>query len=308
MARHSSGIRLAVLIAAAATATALSACSSSGGSSGNTNTPANNGGSSTSTGTGAPSGGTSPYAGKTIQVAAVSDYPPISFSDPGSTDIKGVAVDILKAAAQEMGATFQLQNTSFDSLIPSLQAGRELIASGGTTDTSTNEKATLMIDFMQTGVQMIVPSGNPKGIKGLDAACGFTVAVLAGSPTYQGLINNASTACTKAGKSKINMSTFKTADEALLAVKAGRADAEVDSSILQSYRIQQGVQIEVVGDNLAPHPIGFQVLPSNRPLAEALKNAIQNLIDNGKYKAILAQWKMESGALTAAAINLGANS
>ncbi|WAX58962.1 transporter substrate-binding domain-containing protein [Jatrophihabitans cynanchi] len=307
MARHSRGIRLAALIAAAASATALSACSSSGDSS---PSPANGSsvGAGSPVGTGSSAGGTSAYAGKTIAVAAVSDYPPISFADAGSTKIKGVAVDILQALADEMGAKFDLQNTSFDSLIPSLQAGRQLIASGGTTDTPTNEKATIMVDFMQTGVQMIVPAGNPKGIKGLDAACGFTIAVLAGSPTYQGLINDASDACTKAGNKKINMSTFKTADEALLAVKAGRADAEVDSSILQSYRIQQGVKIEVIGENLAPHPIAFQVLPSNQPLADALKTALQGLMDNGKYKAILAQWKMESGALPAAGINLGANS
>jgi polar amino acid transport system substrate-binding protein len=305
MANHTRGIRITALIAAAASVTALSACSSSGGAKGSSNSGST--GSATSAATGSGSGGASAYKGKTIAVAAVSDYPPISFADAGSTDIKGVAVDILQAMADEMGAKFDLQNTSFDSLIPSLQAGRQLIASGGTTDTPTNEKATIMVDYMKAGVQLIVPTGNPKNISGLAGACGFTVAVLAGSPTYQGLINDASAACTKAGKKKINMSTFKTADEALLALKAGRTDAELDSSILQSYRLQQGVKVQVVGENLAPHPIAFQVLPSNKALGDALKDALQKLIDNGKYKAILAKWKMDAGALDAAGINLGAN-
>lgn len=314
MGTHTRGIRLAALVAGAASITALSACSSSGGSTGSstgggsssTSAASVGGGSSSAAGGSSSSAGGSAYAGKTISVAAVSDYPPISFSEAGSTDIKGVAVDILQAAAKELGATFQLQNTSFDSLIPSLQAGRELIASGGATDTPTNEKATLMVDFMQAGVQLVVPSGNPKGIKSLDQACGFTVAVLAGSPTYQGLISDASDKCTKAGKPKINMSTFKTADEALLALKAGRTDAELDSSVLQSYRLQQGVGIQVVGGTLSPLPIAFQVLPSNKALADALKGAIQKLIDNGSYQKILAKWKMTSGALKAAGIDLGA--
>jgi polar amino acid transport system substrate-binding protein len=304
MLNHTRGIRVTALIAAAASITALSACSSSGGSS---DGDKSGGAGSSAPAAGSSAGGASAYQGKTIAVAAVSDYPPISFADAGSTNIKGVAVDILQAAADEMGAKFDLQNTSFDSLIPSLQAGRQLIASGGTTDTPTNEKATVMVDYMQAGVQLIVPSGNPKHIPDLAGACGFTVAVLAGSPTYQGLINDASSACTKAGKKKINMSTFKTADEALLALKAGRTDAELDSSILQSYRLQQGVQVQVVGDNLAPHPIAFQVLPKNRALGEALKDAIQKLMDNGKYKTILAKWKLDAGALDAAGINLGAN-
>jgi polar amino acid transport system substrate-binding protein len=301
MASHTRVIRFTTAIVAIASITALSACSSSGDSKDKSTGSA--GGSSSS----GKAAGASAYAGKTLAVAAVSDYPPISFAGAGSTDIKGVSVDILHAVADELGAKFQLQNTSFDSLIPSLQAGRQLIANGGATDTPTNEKATLMIDYMQAGVQLIVPTGNPKGIKGLDAACGHTVAVLAGAPTYQGLINDASSACAKAGNKKINMSTFKTADEALLAVNAGRADAELDSSILQSYRVQQGVKIEVVGDTLAPHPIAFQVLPANKALATALKGAIQALITNGKYKTILAKWKMDSGSLTAAGINLGAN-
>jgi len=292
------GIRFAALIAAAASVTALSACSSSGGSSSDNTTAG-----TTAAGSSASGSGTSAYAGKTIAVAAVTDYPPISYTDAGSNDIKGVAVDMLNAMADAMGAKFDLQNTSFDSLIPSLQAGRQLIASGGTTDTTTNEKAALMVDYMEAGVQLVVPSGNPKGITGLDAACGHTVAVLAGSPTYQTLIQDASKACTAGGKSKITMSTFKTADEALLAVQAGRADAELDSSILQSYRLQQGVKIEVVGDTLSPNKIAFQVLPSNQDLANALKDSLQTLMDNGKYKQILTQWKMDSAALDAATIN-----
>jgi polar amino acid transport system substrate-binding protein len=311
MANHTRGIRVAALIAAAASVTALSACSSSGSSKDNGGNAANSGKAASSAAGSAAGGGSaagaSAYKGKTIAVAAVSDYPPISFADAGSTQIKGVAVDILNAVADEMGAKFDLQNTSFDSLIPSLQAGRQLIASGGTTDTPTNEKATIMVDYMKAGVQLIVPTGNPKKISGLAGTCGFTVAVLAGSPTYQGLINDASSACTKAGKKKIDMSTFKSADEALLALKAGRADAELDSSILQSYRLSQGVKVQVVGENLAPHPIAFQVLPSQKALGDALKSALQKLIDNGKYKQILAKWKMDAGALDAAGINLGAN-
>lgn len=315
MPRHARGVRVVVTLTAALGMAALAACSSSGGAGNSSSVPpaaaaASVPGSTSGSGSSSDLNSELPSdlrSKGSIDVAAVSDYPPISFSDSGSTSIKGVAVDVLNAAAKVLGTKFNLLNTSFDSLVPALKSGRAEIGSGGATDTTTNEQAALMVDYMKAGAQLIVPKGSTKGITDLSNACGDTVAVLAGSATYSGIIEKASSQCTSSGKSKINISTFQTADEALLALKAGRADAEFDSNVLQAYRIQQGADVQVVGKTYDEIPIAFQVLPQNKQLANALKDAIQKLIDDGTYKKILADWKMDSGALDKAGVNLASS-
>lgn len=303
MPKFTRGARVAALIAAGTAVAALSGCGSSSSSTTAADQPI--------AATGSRDSGSLKSAlpadlqhGSSIPVAAVSDYPPISYIEAGGSQIQGVAIDILNAAADVLGVKFDYQNTSFDSLVPALQAGRGKIASGGATDTAANEESTEMVDYMKAGVQLIVPKGNPDKISSLDDVCGRTVAVLSGS-TYGKLLATASGKCTSAGKPKITVSTFQTADEAILALKAGRVDAEFDSNVAQAYRITQGADIEVAGPSYASVPIAFQLLPADKQLATALNESIQKLIDNGTYKKLLAKWDLTSAALPKAGIDLG---
>jgi len=307
MPKHSRGLRIAVVIATTASVAALTACSSSGGSS-NGSTTSGDGSTSSS----APAGDAgslkselpSDLANKgSIDIAAVSDYPPLSYSQAGSTTIVGFDIDLLNAAAQLLGVTFNFKDTSYDSLIPSLQANREVIAEGGSEDTTENEKVVNLIDYLAVGAQIAVPAGNPDKINDKSGLCGHTVAVLAGSPDYIGELQNFSKDCTSAGKPAVKISTFKTADQSLLALTAGRADAEFDASVLQAYRVKQGIKIQSVGPVYIPANVGIEVLKSQTQLANALKDVIQKLMDNGTYNTLLKKWGLQAGAVKQAAVN-----
>jgi polar amino acid transport system substrate-binding protein len=295
------GTHVIALAAVVASAAALSACSSS--SSGGSTTAAAATTSTTGAGTLNAQLPTSLQKAGTIDIAAVSDYPPLSYSSAGSTTIEGFDIDLLNAAGNLLGVKFNFKDTSYDSLIPSLQAGREMIAEGGAEDTSTNEKVTTMVDYLSVGAQIAVPAGNPKGVQDATGLCGLTVAVLAGSPDYLKELNSFSSACTTAGKSALKISTFKTADQAVLALQAGRADAEFDASVLQAYRVKQGVKIQSVGPVYIPANIGIMVPVGNTQLATALKAGIQQLMTNGTYQTLLTKWGLSAGALKQALVN-----
>ncbi|QXJ21353.1 ABC transporter substrate-binding protein [Actinomadura graeca] len=237
-----------------------------------------------------------------VDVAAVSDYPPLSFSGEGSTTIVGFNIDFLNAAGRLLGLTFNPKDTSFDSLIPSLQSGRVVLASGGATDTLEAEKATILVDYLKTGAQLSVKPGNPKKITSLDAACGQKVATLAGSVRYMTALQAATKKCQDSGKPPIQISTFKTADQGMLALTSGRVDAKFDSSIAAAYRIEVGQKIELAGPAYLQTHIGFQVAKGRMPLALALQDTFQKLIDNGTYKTLLDKWKIR-GAVDRIEIN-----
>ncbi|MCU1671192.1 MAG: atrA protein [Blastococcus sp.] len=236
-----------------------------------------------------------------IVVGSVSDYPPLGYMDNGH--LAGLNIDLLNKMADVLGTKFEMQNTSFDSLVPSLKSGRISIASGGTSDTSENEAVGILVDYMYASAQLAVPADNPDNIQSLADACGKTVATLAGSSTYMGSVQSASKDCTDAGKSPIKMTTFSSVDTALLAVSSGRADAIFNSSFILAYDIQQGIKIKIVGPLLNSVPIGFHVSKSDTELATALKDALQKLIDNGEYAKLLAKYGLEKSAIKAAAIN-----
>lgn len=300
-------------LAAAAAVVGLAACSSSGSSSSTA---------AASTSTSASSAASSTVSSSaslhselpadlqdqsSIPVAAVSDYPPLSYSATGSTTIVGFDIDLLNDAAKLLGTSFDYENTSYESLIPALQAKRFVLAEGGAADTATNEKVTTMIDYLSSDVQLAVLPGNPSGLKSLPDACGFTIATLAGSPDYLNLLDQYSAKCTAEGKAKITVDTFESEDESVLALEAGRVQATLDGNFSNAYRIKTGEKMQLVPGTYLDTPIGFQVLPSQGQFAKALSDAINQLIANGTFKQLMAKWSL-AGSPTQAGINLSSKS
>ncbi|NJC62990.1 ABC transporter substrate-binding protein [Planosporangium flavigriseum] len=298
--------RRAIFCAAflAVTAALASACASS--------TESNSGGSSDTASAGSSAGGgalnsklPADLRGKdSIDVAIVTDYPPMSYMDK-DRKIIGFHVDLLNAIAGALGTKFNYKDTSFASLIPELQSARVPMALGGTTDTDKNQAVVTLVDYAFQSSRLTVIPGNPANIQGLDTACGKRVGALAGSPVVQDLLDTASAECVKAGKPKIDWSAFKSADQSALALTSGRVDATLDSTFGQTYRVKEGQKIEIVGPKYLQLPIGIQVAKDNLELAKALHAALQSLIDSGEYKKILEKWGIADAAIPAATINAG---
>jgi polar amino acid transport system substrate-binding protein len=297
---HTSGVAIAGLVA---TAALLAGCGSSSGDSAN-GSGADDG---NSNGDGASSSALR-LPGElgdadTVDVAMVSDYPPMSYMEGG--EIVGFHVDLLDAIADVLGTEFNYKDTSFASLIPELQSGRVPMAVGGTTDTEANQAVTTLVDYAKQSSRLTVLPGNPEGIQGLDTACGKKVGALAGSPVVQDLLDTASADCEDAGNEPIDWSAFPSADQSALALTSGRVDATLDSTFGQIYRIENGQDIEVVGPEYLQLPIGIQVAKDNTELAEVLRDAMQTLIDDGTYADILEEHGLSNAGITSATINAG---
>lgn len=237
-----------------------------------------------------------------VEVAAVSDYPPFGFFDDDS-ELAGLNFDLLDAAAVHLGITFEYFDTSFDSLIPSIQAGRYLIGAGGAYDTVERQEAVFMVDFIQSGATVVVAPGNPEGIDGLESLCGHPVGVLAGSEVYLAAIEGAAEECETSGEPAIEISTFQSQDEAFLALDAGRVVATYDGNLASGFRIANGQEIEVVGPLYNSALVAFMVSLETPELAEALAAAIDLMIEDGTYTELLEKWGVAGAAVTEATIN-----
>ncbi|PYC68150.1 ABC transporter substrate-binding protein [Streptomyces tateyamensis] len=242
-------------------------------------------------------------AGGKLVVATDASYAPNEFKDAGN-NIVGMDVDMAKAIAQTLGLTADVQNATFDSIIPGITAKKYNMSLSSFTDTKEREKSVDMVTYFSAGTGTAVKKGNPGKVDATDL-CGKKVAVQTGTTqadTIKGTINPA---CTKAGKPTIpnDGDKFDLQTDVTTALVSGRDDAMLADSPVVDYAVQQtGGQLQTIGSVSDTAPYGV-VLPQGTDLSKAVQGAIQSLMANGTYKAILTKWGVQAGAVTTSTIN-----
>jgi len=139
----------------------------------------------------------------------------------------------------------------------------------------------------------------------VDNACGHKVAVQQDTVQVDDL-NARSKKCKDAGDKGITIDQYKAQDDATAAVVSGKDDAMLADSPVCAYAVQKtNGQLELLGDIYDSAPYGY-VLPKDAAtsgLADAIKGALQAIIDDGTYKKALDKWGVSAGAITTPEIN-----
>jgi polar amino acid transport system substrate-binding protein len=289
--------RLAVLLTASG-ALALSGCASGGDSGGS-------GGGETTAASGAKVdeiANTVPEeiksTGKLI-VGVNIPYAPNEFKD-ASGKIVGFDVDLMNAIADTLGLTAEYREADFAKIIPSVQGGTFNVGMSSFTDTKEREQSVDFVTYFSAGTQWAQRPDNP--INPADA-CGKKVAVQA--TTYQETdeLPAKSKACTDAGKPAIAITPFDGQDAATNAVVLGQVDAMSADSPVTAYAIKQSNgKLEAAGEIFDAAPYGWPVAKGS-PLAQSLQQALEHLIENGKYEEIAKNWGVESGMIDKPVVN-----
>jgi polar amino acid transport system substrate-binding protein len=236
-------------------------------------------------------------------------YAPVEFYEEGTQTPKGIDVDLCGTIAEKLGTGFTCEfvNTTFDGIIPALEAKRFDIIMSAMSDTPERQQQIDFIDYFSAGTSILVRKGNPEGIQSLDDLCGKTVGLQKGT-TQEEVAIAQSTKCTQAGKGAINLLTFETDVDAQQALKAGRSVADMNDFPVAAYTAKQsggGSDFEVVGEQIEAGPYGIGVRKDDTELRDVLKEALEAAIADGSYDEVLETWNVTSGALKTAAINGG---
>ncbi|MFD2468136.1 ABC transporter substrate-binding protein [Amycolatopsis silviterrae] len=237
-----------------------------------------------------------------IVVGQDQTYPPNEFKDP-SGKVTGFDVDIATAVGQVLGVQMEFQNSTFDGIIPGIEAKKYEMGISSFTINADRMKSIDMISYYKAGTSLAVLKGNPEKLTP-DTLCGKNVAVQQGTTQVEDL-QKRTKACTTAGKPAINVTTFEAQTDVNLALTAKRVDAELADSPVIDYAVKvTNEQLEVVGEPYDTAPYGI-VLPKNSgDYGKAVEGAVQKLIDDGTYKKILEKWGLSaSGAVAKSEIN-----
>ncbi|MGP8206422.1 MAG: ABC transporter substrate-binding protein [Acidimicrobiales bacterium] len=224
-----------------------------------------------------------------IRMAMDASYPPDEFVQ--GTHIVGFDADLGMALGKAMGVKVTLVNATFDTIIPGIEDGKFDVGNSSFTDTKAREQQVTFIDYFKAGEGFYEKATSKATFNGLKSLCGHSVAVETGT-TEQ------TDAQSQAKRCQVNVLSYADQNQANLAVSDGRADLGFADSQVAAYIVHlSDGQFKLTGTPFETAPYGF-IVAKNSGLAQPLLAAVKAIMANGQYKAILAKWGVQQGAVS----------
>ncbi|WP_130179166.1 ABC transporter substrate-binding protein [Cryobacterium sp. SO1] len=239
----------------------------------------------------------------TLVIGTDPTYAPNEFKNEAGDPI-GWGIEIASGIAAKLGLEPEFQVAKFDNIIPSVAGGKADIGASSFTDTVERQQQVDFVNYYTAGIQWASQAG--KDVDPNDA-CGLKVAVQATTFEDTDEVPAKSDACVAAGKPPIDKLKFDTQDAATNAVVLGQADALSADSPVTLYAVDQtGDELQLAGETFDVAPYGI-VVAKGSELTLAVQAALQSMVDDGSYQAILDEWGVADGGIDEITINAGAN-
>ncbi|MBO1414371.1 ABC transporter substrate-binding protein [Streptomyces sp. FH025] len=251
-----------------------------------------------------------------LRVGMDVNYAPVEFRGPDGKPT-GLDPDIAEALGRILDVRIDLVDTPFDKLVPNLQAKQVDLVMSAFSDVrqrregldETGKQVNPGVDFVDyfiAGTSIVVPKGNPKGIRTLDDLCGKTVA-LQQATTQDEIATRQVAVCARTGR-QLTVHRLDTDAKALAEVASGAAVAGLNDFPVAAYAAKTtdgGNRFEVTGGQSTSSPYGIAVRKEDTDLRDTLAKAVDQLIRSGEYDKILAKWNVSAGAAQNAVVNGG---
>ncbi|OCK53575.1 ABC transporter substrate-binding protein [Bradyrhizobium sp. LMTR 3] len=238
-----------------------------------------------------------------IRVAIVPNYPPMEFKDPATNTLTGFDVELGEALGRKLGIKIVWQETSFDQMMPAITSGRVDAILSGMTDLASRQDSATFIDYLRNGPRFFVQQSRAAEFKDTMALCGKKVGA-SRRTSFPKLIAAWSDAhC--GGNPIIFVGTEGSAD-ARTQLKQARIDAAVQGGETLPYimDLEPGAYVPI-GDVFAVQFTGLALNVKEKALQQAVVEALDALIADGSYRALLAKWKLTDYGVEKATINAG---
>lgn len=240
----------------------------------------------------------------TLNIAISLAYPPMEYSDAGSTELKGADIDMAKEVAARLGLKPNFQNVDFAQLIVSVTTGRADIVWTAFSDLKKRQGQLDFVDYFRTGNQFFAPVQNQKDIKTLADLCGRTVTVSTGTSWVQSTEELSKSTC--AADNPIKILQVPTQAEEILQMQQDRAQASlIGFEGILDLQKQQPDKFYTIGDLLEPGNYGIGVAKESTELRDAIQATMEAMRADGTYLRILEQYGLKDAALEKITINAG---
>jgi polar amino acid transport system substrate-binding protein len=238
-----------------------------------------------------------------IKVAIVPNYPPMEFRDPATSTLTGFDVELGEALGRKLGVKIAWQETGFDQMMPAIATGRVDAILSGMTDLASRQDTATFVDYLRSGPRFFVQQSRAAEFKDVAALCGKTVGASRRTSFPKHIADWSDAHCD--GNPIKFVGTEGSAD-ARTQLKQGRVDAAVQGGETLPYvmDLEPGAYVPV-GDVFAIQFTGLALGVKDKALQQAIAEALDGLIADGSYRALLAKWKLTEYGIEKAMINAG---
>jgi polar amino acid transport system substrate-binding protein len=211
--------------------------------------------------------------------------PPLQFVDDKG-ELKGMRVELANECCKKLGLQPEYIRTEFATMIPGLAAKRWDMINTGIYWTEERSKLMYMIPYEQAALSFLSAKGNPLGLKTIDDLAGRKVSVELGG-IEERRTREVSDIVTKKGLKPVTVMTFNNFAEAFQALRAGQSDAATSIDATAMYMQQRGDFTRAIS-GVFPQTACFAL--ANKPLADAVVGALNELKKDGYYDKLLDQY------------------
>jgi polar amino acid transport system substrate-binding protein len=217
-----------------------------------------------------------------LSVASDIPYAPFEFTEPGSSEVVGFDVDLVKAiaATPHVGITdVRFVKQRFDTIILSVAQGRFDMSASSFSITPERAKQIDFSDGYFTATQSVmVKTGS--GITGIDDLKGRRIGVQRGT-------TGADLADTVQGAEVLR---FEIIDDAFNALAGDRVDAVINDYAVSAYAAERRDDFEIVDRNPTIENYGLVFPKDNPALRDAFNAGLAEIRANGTYDEIHRKW------------------
>lgn len=229
-------------------------------------------------------------AGK-LTYGTAATFAPFEYQENGV--FTGFDIEFGAAVAKKMGLKPVVTNMDFSGLIPALLGHRIDIINSGMYINPKRAEVVDFVPYMKIGDEILVRKGNPLKITTNIDLCGHKVAVTLGGieETYA---REDAASCQKAGKPVLTVLTLPTAQDSILAVRQGRADALYDSTPGAVKLVTELPDVfQMAGPPFKNNTqIGIALRKGDTALKQAIEKAVHEVVADGTYAKLLAKYHL----------------
>ncbi|MFC0315035.1 ABC transporter substrate-binding protein [Gordonia phosphorivorans] len=230
-------------------------------------------------------------------------FAPMEFREANGV-LSGFDVDVLNAAAADLGLTADFRELGFPELLPGVVAGEVDVAARGLFDTPARQSQVDLVTYYSAGTQWARKAGTDVDP---NDACGLKVGAETDTVQFLAELPAKSDACTDTGKEALEVVRFASLDAALEALRAGDISAVSADSPAILWEVKKSPDsLEAADAPFDTQPYAFAVAKGSA-LGPALQQSIQRLIDSGEIKKIAEKWGLGDGLIPTSLINGAVN-
>lgn len=243
-------------------------------------------------------------SGKMLWASRIGIPPGYFLAPDGKTPI-GYEYTLMVAISRVLGLEPDVSTFEWQTLIPSLEAGRVDAIMALMNDTEEREQKIDFINYIYAGLAFVIPKDNPRGLTRPEDFCGLTITSTIGG-TQEAFAKQISEKCVAAGKGPVTVMGDNNIAQAQIFVMTRRADVHITDGPSAGYSVAtRPDDLELLETPEISHSAqyGIAVRKSDDTPREAIQAALQHLMDTGAYQKIMQAWELDSVALDVATIN-----